>query len=536
MMRITIPKQTWHKLATQSSLLKAHKIYTKGEIYTVDSNGGMVHLKCEPEYTFPQGLQVYESIEKLRREYKPYMLFNCAKTQQPMSIRFKFKPARDKSAVTTFLCEYNHIIAVLQKLIIFTFDDGIASVTALHSTSPIIKSLVAEYNSITKIKIERVSIEDAPETEYIDLYEDTILTRHRHSSYVKMLTEQSDVALVNIGNTEAEAELRTKLKNHVNETLAAKTNLPIDCIDAVVKGWADSSFSVSSQKMQNAAASIFGLTKNEYSKTQIDSDATPDARHYKIAEAIYRKTQECLKEHGIQKVFLHRGLTLPTSVSNVVSESQSVFCNPLSSFANSYEVAYNFANDSCIIDIGASCWFPYILGGWFPAEMIFSTPFTGMGCHREMEFIVLGGNHTLSNDPLFYASLTKSMLDNFSAYKFVDFLGSYEPNRILTMRDSNKVTNDIETFAIRLKTSQDIVINIAKGREVDYVYDCVSSAQLNIDDTSSNSDWCKQSWDLPAYKSKAFYQYLKQGNQTLKQFQLQPVYKMALKRNLICED
>lgn len=48
---------------------------------------------------------------------------------------------------------------------------------------------------------------------------------------------------------------------------------------------------------------------------------------------------------------------------------------------------------------------------------------------------------------------------------------------------------------------------------------------MNIDKDMENADWTKMTWDLPKYKSKEFYDWLKFSGMTLTQFKKLPVYK-----------
>lgn len=58
---------------------------------------------------------------------------------------------------------------------------------------------------------------------------------------------------------------------------------------------------------------------------------------------------------------------------------------------------------------------------------------------------------------------------------------------------------------------------------------------LNIDAILENADWTKQSWDLPKYKSKEFYDWLKFSGMTIEQFKKLPVYKLNLANGTIKE-
>ena len=50
----------------------------------------------------------------------------------------------------------------------------------------------------------------------------------------------------------------------------------------------------------------------------------------------------------------------------------------------------------------------------------------------------------------------------------------------------------------------------------------------------NNSDWTRQRWDLPAYKSPEFFQLIKPED--LDRFRQLPVYKHAVKIGLIFDD
>jgi len=53
---------------------------------------------------------------------------------------------------------------------------------------------------------------------------------------------------------------------------------------------------------------------------------------------------------------------------------------------------------------------------------------------------------------------------------------------------------------------------------------------LNIDAILENTDWTKQTWDLPfEYGSKEFLEWLKRSGMSLGQFKRLPVYKHYIK-------
>ena len=55
---------------------------------------------------------------------------------------------------------------------------------------------------------------------------------------------------------------------------------------------------------------------------------------------------------------------------------------------------------------------------------------------------------------------------------------------------------------------------------------------IRLDDDLHNADWTKQSWDLPPYKSAAFFQAIPD----LDKFRETPTYKHAVAAGLIMDD
>jgi hypothetical protein len=58
---------------------------------------------------------------------------------------------------------------------------------------------------------------------------------------------------------------------------------------------------------------------------------------------------------------------------------------------------------------------------------------------------------------------------------------------------------------------------------------------LNLDEDLENADWTKMKWNLPEYKSEAFFKVLKSMHITLEHFKTLPVYKWNLRRGTIKE-
>lgn len=55
---------------------------------------------------------------------------------------------------------------------------------------------------------------------------------------------------------------------------------------------------------------------------------------------------------------------------------------------------------------------------------------------------------------------------------------------------------------------------------------------ISLDEDLHNADWTKQSWDLPPYKSAAFFRAV----HDLDKFRETPTYKHAVKAGLILDD
>ena len=54
----------------------------------------------------------------------------------------------------------------------------------------------------------------------------------------------------------------------------------------------------------------------------------------------------------------------------------------------------------------------------------------------------------------------------------------------------------------------------------------------NIDENIEDADWIKQEWDLPPYKSKEFFETVKD----IEHFKTLPVYKHAVRTGKIKDD
>lgn len=68
------------------------------------------------------------------------------------------------------------------------------------------------------------------------------------------------------------------------------------------------------------------------------------------------------------------------------------------------------------------------------------------------------------------------------------------------------------------------------------IYPCLKGLgkPVNLDDSSENADWTKQSWDLPPYGSTEFFQAVPLD--LLEEFKKSATYKNAVGKGLIMDD
>ncbi len=155
-----------------------------------------------------------------------------------------------------------------------------------------------------------------------------------------------------------EQELRQSLKNDIVKRISEATGIEYDTVNSYVKAWAGSATkSVESLAMQNAAAEVFGVKKNEYIEQQ-GAYRKPGRemaeRHALLSKAIvktmYANTQSWLKEQGIKSLVLFRGMRwtewdAPEEVARAGAGADIDFhANPLSSWSSDPTTAEQFAN------------------------------------------------------------------------------------------------------------------------------------------------------------------------------------------------
>jgi hypothetical protein len=114
----------------------------------------------------------------------------------------------------------------------------------------------------------------------------------------------------------------------------------------------------------------------------------------KFVRTQYNLTQEMLAKEGVREVVLYRGMKWPNEPTSIPTEIKSLLStrrgsgvvavhgNPLSSWSTKYHTADSFTSGH---EIRA------IAGTKVDARRILSTPYTGFGCLKESEVVLLGG-------------------------------------------------------------------------------------------------------------------------------------------------
>jgi hypothetical protein len=205
------------------------------------------------------------------------------------------------------------------------------------------------------------------------------------------------------------------IKDAIVADLAQRSGLGYEKTDAMVEAWSETSGDShpASLILQDVVAQRFGLPRGSYLESKlaqvgVSDQEKADARAF--VDAVYAKTQADLQAAGVKEVYVYRGMNfrapgvapmnsmderppLPEQLAPTGQEV-SVRLNPLSSFSLSPAPAYDFATP--YKNIGAPEGYAVIgrvLSQRLPAAQIFSTCLSGVGCLREREVVVLGGQH-----------------------------------------------------------------------------------------------------------------------------------------------
>ncbi len=155
-----------------------------------------------------------------------------------------------------------------------------------------------------------------------------------------------------------EQSLREIMKHTIVDAIAEETGIEYAAVNSYVKAWSGSATKTTeSLAMQNAAAEMFGLKKNEYIEQEgayrrpTGEMVERQAQQSKaIVKAMYAHTQEWLKEQGIESLVLFRGMRwaeheAPSEAALAGAGADVDFhANPLSSWSSSPSTAEEFAN------------------------------------------------------------------------------------------------------------------------------------------------------------------------------------------------
>lgn len=170
----------------------------------------------------------------------------------------------------------------------------------------------------------------------------------------------------------------------------------------LVNQWAETSNDSSpmSLAMQEIAAKEFGV--ENHALWMIDNEIGSLVREYvdedgpvysAFLRAQYENTQAFLNERGIEAVTVYRGMQeLPAETISQVNAApnQDMSFRPLTSFSLREEVAKDFAG--MYFSDAANPSNSVIMKTDIPANRILSLPITGIGCLREEEAVILGGD------------------------------------------------------------------------------------------------------------------------------------------------
>lgn len=278
-----------------------------------------------------------------------------------------------------------------------------------------------------------------------------------------------------------------------------------------------------------------------------DSDPTKAlVQHKLLAVAIYKRTQEFLKNKGIKRLILYRGMEKSTTFKGAVKAIQKTLLkmNPLSSFSTSFDTAAGFGNQliACVV----------------PINRIFSCPTTGHGCMDETEFVVIGGKlKGFLVDCRDLQDILENKTDNSKNQKEYDKLESKieilenklhnEENKDTDNYDKiDKLEAEIHELEER-KQELDDEDNEEDEGESDYPlvefflkkkllgkhYEGASTMEPEEEthiyvDEGDNADWTKQHLDQhPLIGTKAFEEYVARSGKTVEQILAMPAYKLA---------
>jgi len=291
-------------------------------------------------------------------------------------------------------------------------------------------------------------------------------------------------------------------ENQYNEEVKKKT------IRDLVDQWATTSGDTDPKAvaMQIAANELFGEGKIGHLTDKFDTNMRALDRETEFnpgrkafLQAQYDATQDYLKKNNIKEVIVYRGYEGKRSKLEGGNDVE-VNLQPLSSFSISPIVANSFAMGN---HAGyPTSQHPSVIASIVPAKKIFALPNTGIGCTSEKEVVVLGGKMKATVIAGF--PKLREVFTDQTVHSAID-IRSY-------MTPKNFASYPVLNSLLESKSPK--------------------KAIPNLDEDLENADWTKRTWDLPAYGSKEFDEFIATSGMTLDHFKTLPVYRWMIEPGL----
>jgi hypothetical protein len=203
--------------------------------------------------------------------------------------------------------------------------------------------------------------------------------------------------LVSLESMHASDYDRGKLKQGVVDDISAGGNIEPQAVQDVLDGWASSSTGGWGLNIQEAASKEFDTPLSKYLQDRVNGDRYQaiapmtgnQDTNQSILRAMYDATQKDLADAGYSpddRVFLQRGVSMdPTDAVKGLQSGDVIRCesNPLESWTVSNNVAFDFGQ-------AGPTTYGAVISTYVRVGDILSTPYTGLGCLREGEVVVLG--------------------------------------------------------------------------------------------------------------------------------------------------
>lgn len=234
------------------------------------------------------------------------------------------------------------------------------------------------------------------------------------------IVREMDKLISDNGRNLEDHKVRVEAKQRSNAAVATKfeelypelsRQIPFYVIEEhareYIDGWAETSgdHNASAVAYQIAARAEFGLSGAQFDHLGKVEDvameilgrpATPDDDgplnvdvYRALLRSTYEATQDLLRDAGIKSVPLIRGATYedPNGRPVVVDRNADLNLQPLSSFSTDINSAQKFSG--WLGEYGGHLHLMHV-----PADRVFSTPWSGIGCLPESEVVVLGGMYS----------------------------------------------------------------------------------------------------------------------------------------------